>query len=144
MSAPADQMPSSFDASTQTSMSSSKRTSSIIVLRSRIRSGHPIVAELREAADTEEPPVREEDEIVFAQSVPVLALLRETPQDRLRLLAVATGLRLDDRHVHVPDLPADLVDVDGLCLSVLQRLEDALHQVSAELRAEHLEPAGIP
>src|SRR2546428_22878 len=44
MSAPADQTPSSFDAMTHTSTSSSNRTSSIIVFRSRIRSASYVFA----------------------------------------------------------------------------------------------------
>ncbi len=44
MSAPADQMPSSFDASTQTSTLSSKRTSSTTALRSCIRSASYVFA----------------------------------------------------------------------------------------------------
>ncbi len=44
MSAPADQTPSSFDAMTHTSTSSSNRTSSIIVFRSRIKSASYVFA----------------------------------------------------------------------------------------------------
>src|SRR3989442_4203450 len=44
MSAPADQTPSSLDARTHTSTSSSKRTSSIVVFRSRIRSASYVFA----------------------------------------------------------------------------------------------------
>src|SRR3990172_687411 len=44
MSAPADHIPSSFDASTQTSTSSSNRTSSTTALRSRIRSASYVFA----------------------------------------------------------------------------------------------------
>src|SRR2546425_4067260 len=44
MSAPADQTPSSLDARTHTSTSSSKRTSSIVVFRSRIKSASYVFA----------------------------------------------------------------------------------------------------
>src|SRR3989475_1390348 len=41
----------------------------------RLGSGHPIVTEFGETANAEEPPIRKEDEIVFGQSVSVLAFL---------------------------------------------------------------------
>src|SRR5438552_12256076 len=106
--------------------------------------GHSIVAVFREPTDSEEPAIREEHQVVRADPFDGLPRFEDSAEDRLRFFAGAAGLRLDDRQVDVLDFAEDLVDVDPLRLGVLQRLEDALDEVPAEFRAEHLQAARLP
>src|SRR6266705_3387740 len=110
----------------------------------RVGSRIAIVAELRETANAEEPAIRQEEEVVLCESVHGLPLLGDPSEGRIRLVPGTTDLRLDNREVRVLHFAEHLFDVDDLCLAVLQRLEHALHEVSAELRSEHLKAAGIP
>src|SRR5205807_1652390 len=180
MSAPADQIPSSFDARTQMSTSSSNRTASIVRLRSFMRSasyvlafglfihatatrsffssemyvrsiafaslrcnesGHnkrwplPARSRLRRA------PLLVEQELLFDE-LPVPARHVPIGQDRPKVVDV--DAEFDRLPAVRQQFPEDLIDVDSLRLRVLQRLEDALDEVPAEFRAEHLQAARIP
>src|SRR3989442_4002967 len=99
---------------------------------------------LRKPADWEDPPIRQEVEVDLRQSVHGLPFLDDPPQGRVRLVSGTPRFRLDDREVRVLHFAEHLFDVDHLSLAVLQRLEHALHEVSAQLRPEHLEPPRVP
>src|SRR2546427_9089741 len=102
----------------------------------RVRTGVAVVAELREPADSEEPSIRQEEEIVLRESVHRLPVLDDPSQGRVGLFPRASYFRLDDGEVSVLHFSEDLLDVDDLRLPVLQRLEHALDEVTAELRPE--------
>src|SRR3989449_9659835 len=110
----------------------------------RVGSGIAIITDLRKPTVWEDPPIRQEEEIVLRESVLGLPFLGDPPQGRFRLFPRASCFRLDDGEVRVLHFSEDLLDVEDLRLPVLQRLEHALDEVTAELRPEHLEPSRVP